>query len=186
MTQPAIPDRPAPRLPARPEVRGTADKPLMTGPNGLALLAVERAGGEIREETRFPDAPLFFSAVVLWRAGRLLLVHELQRDCWELPSGGIEPGETPREAAARELFEEACQVVDPDELRFVGFVRTVLPRHGRAYGAVYAAELDETAEVQPFAPTGEIGSIHWWDPAGPPPPGGRLQTVDSYIVELMR
>jgi len=51
-------------------------------------------------------------AAVLDRTGRLLLLHT--RDLgnaafgqsWELPGGGIEPGETPFEAVVRELQEE--------------------------------------------------------------------------------
>lgn len=39
---------------------------------------------------------------------RILLVktHQVNRDDYELPGGGIEEGETPEEAAIRELFEE--------------------------------------------------------------------------------
>ena len=45
--------------------------------------------------------------------GRLILVrqyrHAVQETLWELVAGGIEPGETPRQAAKRELLEEAGQ-----------------------------------------------------------------------------
>ncbi len=38
----------------------------------------------------------------------ILLVHKPRRhDAWQLPQGGIEEGETPTEAALRELMEEA-------------------------------------------------------------------------------
>ncbi len=44
----------------------------------------------------------------------LLLVkqyrHPLGRDHWEIVAGGMNPGETPREAAARELLEETGYV----------------------------------------------------------------------------
>jgi putative (di)nucleoside polyphosphate hydrolase len=31
---------------------------------------------------------------------------DVEKDAWQIPQGGIEPGETPREAALRELREE--------------------------------------------------------------------------------
>ena len=43
--------------------------------------------------------------------GRLILVrqyrHAVQESLWELVAGGMEPGETPRQSARRELQEEA-------------------------------------------------------------------------------
>ncbi len=50
-------------------------------------------------------------AVLAMRDGRVLGVRQhrpaVERDTWELPAGLIDPGETPHEAAARELAEEA-------------------------------------------------------------------------------
>ena len=43
------------------------------------------------------------------RDNRILMIRTLRRNryTWELPGGGIEPGETPEEAALRELKEES-------------------------------------------------------------------------------
>ena len=39
--------------------------------------------------------------------GKVLLVHKPRKnDAWQVPQGGIEEGETPEAAAARELLEE--------------------------------------------------------------------------------
>ena len=49
-------------------------------------------------------------------AGRVLLVqqwrHTIQKLIWEIPAGAIDAGETPRDAAARELREESGYEVD--------------------------------------------------------------------------
>ena len=52
--------------------------------------------------------------------GRLILVrqyrHAVQESLWELVAGGVEPGETPRQSARRELLEETgyhARVLNP-------------------------------------------------------------------------
>lgn len=45
--------------------------------------------------------------MLLNREGRVFVGRRLDtRDAWQMPQGGIDPGETPREAALRELEEE--------------------------------------------------------------------------------
>jgi 8-oxo-dGTP diphosphatase len=48
------------------------------------------------------------AAGVLFRdaAGRVLLVKPTYKDGWDIPGGYAEPGESPRQAAAREVEEE--------------------------------------------------------------------------------
>ncbi|GAA2434444.1 NUDIX domain-containing protein [Streptomyces macrosporus] len=166
---------------AAPGAASDGSAPLARGPLGMDLLGFH----EEPEGTRFDDAPVGYVLVVLWRAGRLLMVRVRGRDCWELPGGGIEDGETPRRAAARELWEESGRRVAPDLLRFVGFARTSL--RGRVmYGAVYTAEVDAgTDGTPPFTPTEEIAAIHWRD-GDEPLEGGVVQTVDEYLAALCR
>lgn len=45
-------------------------------------------------------------AVVISPKGEVLIVKEDGRDWWDTPGGGLDHGETIREALARELFEE--------------------------------------------------------------------------------
>ena len=46
---------------------------------------------------------------IVHRGNRLLMVqHRLDGGYWALPGGGVEEGETPAQAALRELREECC------------------------------------------------------------------------------
>lgn len=60
---------------------------------------------------------VFTVIVVFDGAGGLVLCRHKDRSTWETPGGHIEPGETPAEAAARELFEETG--IAPKELTAV-------------------------------------------------------------------
>lgn len=48
------------------------------------------------------------SMALVTRDDQILMIQTYRHNCyiWELPGGGIEPGETPEEAAVRELKEE--------------------------------------------------------------------------------
>ncbi|MCF6523726.1 NUDIX hydrolase [Streptomyces sp. JJ36] len=169
-------------------------RPLASGPLGMRLLSFHRAGetgenGEagatggtcgVAEEAEFPDAPVRYALLLLRHGDRVLMVHVRSRDCWELPGGGIEPGERPRETAAREVWEEAGQRVPPEALRFAGFARTALgPRQRVWYGAVFTAR---TEAPQPFTPNAEVSAAHWRRGLEPLPGGGEVQTVDEYLI----
>ncbi|TDC27590.1 NUDIX domain-containing protein [Streptomyces sp. 8K308] len=155
-------------------------RPLATGPLGVRLLAFDR----LPEGSEFGDAPVGYCLVAVERGGRVLLVLDRGRGCWELPGGGIEPGETPRQAAARELWEEARVSIPPEELRFAGFALTAFANKPELRGAIFRAALAEAEEPAPFSPNEEISAITWWD-GGEPPQGGQLQLVDTYLAELL-
>ncbi|WP_232304079.1 NUDIX hydrolase [Pseudofrankia sp. DC12] len=151
--------------------------PLAADDDGNLLVAFHEVG----EDADLRDAPLPASLVVLWSDdGRLLLVFDRRRQCWELPGGMIDPGETPREAAVRELREEAGYQVD--DLLFAGFARFTLgPERRSEYAAVYAGR---PAAGSPFIPNEEIAAVTWWD--GTAPLGGRVQPLDVCLGQLAR
>ena len=69
------------------------------------------------------------SVVVPDSQGRILLIRRVDNDYWSIPGGGMEPGESVREAASREVKEETG--IDCDITGLVGIFSN--PRHVAAY-----------------------------------------------------
>ena len=101
------------------------------------------------------NPPYKYVVVLSYYQGKILLSRHRDRSTWETQGGHIEPGETPMEAARRELYEESgalkydvrpvCDYYACDEL-------------GGAGGVVFAANIyelgplpdSEMAEVRSF------------------------------------
>jgi ADP-ribose pyrophosphatase YjhB (NUDIX family) len=69
------------------------------------------------------------SVVVPDDQGRILLIRRVDNNYWSIPGGGMEPGESVRQAASREVSEETginCEVTG-----LVGIYSN--PRHVAAY-----------------------------------------------------
>ncbi len=147
---------------------------LAVGDDGNRLLAFGPTAGDVG------DAPMPLALVALWHRDHLLLVFNRVRRCWELPGGMIDAGETPQQAALRELSEETGYEVA--ELILAGFARFALGAHQRIeYAAVYAGHA--TPGVS-FSPNDEISAISWWD--GRQSRDGRVQVLDVTLARLAR
>jgi len=102
-----------------------------------------------------PDNQLRYLIICTLEAGNWLLVRHRERETWELPAGHIETGESPFEAAKRELFEETGSL---DYLMEPLFDYGIELPSSLAHGRVYFAEISrrgvlppsEIAEVKPF------------------------------------
>lgn len=97
--------------------------------------------------------------VVLLRDHEILMVRLARpdRSFWVLPGGAIEEGESPEEAAVREVREETGLEVALERLLFVdgprsdGTVRIRSPRYtflGRVVGGSLTPDLDEVSAVE--------------------------------------
>ncbi|MGW0574082.1 NUDIX hydrolase [Streptomyces tauricus] len=154
---------------------------------GVPRLAVDDRGNALVSFTRGAegapprDAPLPAALVAVWHADRVLMVFDRFRQGWELPGGRVEKGESPRQAAARELLEESGQ--EPDgPLRFIGYAGFVLAPDQRAeYAALFAGR---TTDIRKFQANEEISAIRWWNFREIIP--GRVQRLDSYLARLTR
>jgi ADP-ribose pyrophosphatase YjhB (NUDIX family) len=92
--------------------------------------------------------------VVLLQDDRILLARHVcpEREYWILPGGAVEEGETPEDAAVREVLEETgLQIVLErllfvDEPRSTGGVTFKHPRH-TYMGRIVGGELTEVLDV---------------------------------------
>ena len=122
----------------------------------------------------------FSVAVYARRSDRVLVIHHRRLGTW-LPLGGeLEPGETPLEAAARELREEsglagrfaplrgACDGVPPGLL---GYEEHLAGAKGLHMNFVFVADVEPGVEV---APNHEFAEFRWVDRA-------ELMALDSPV-----
>jgi 8-oxo-dGTP diphosphatase len=144
--------------------------------DGSVLLTFERLH-EDQLGSLDPAVPLTASLVVLWCGRECLMVFNRFRRAWELPGGMIDPGESAREAAVRELAEESGQ--RPDSLDFAGLAKIrVAPDNRLEHLATYRGQL---ASPQPFTPNPEMSTSTWWNPTDPLP---ALFPIDATLATL--
>lgn len=116
-----------------------------------------------------------FSVIAARYNGKWIFCRHKKRSTWEIPGGHIEAGETPFEAAKRELMEETgadifrLEELTPYEVEIDG---------EKSYGMLFLAEID-TLGVLPTE--SEIGEICLMDdfPADPTYPA-----IQTYLHEF--
>ncbi|WP_164545596.1 NUDIX domain-containing protein [Paenibacillus albus] len=127
------------------------------------------------------DAPLTHALLVVRYEGKYLMMFNKWSQYWELPGGVIEAGESARECAIRELYEETNQIVS--DLTFKGLMKFDLQPsfHGperTEYGALFYAELGAPRD---FVENDEAAKIIWWDGRSEI---GDIDEIDRKLLEF--
>lgn len=104
------------------------------------------------------DYPLTHALVIAKFEDKYLLLFNRWRKEWEVPGGMIDEGESCRECAIRELFEETNQ--QPGAILFNGLMKFRLHTGNIEYGALYSVRLEQVVE---FAENNEAVRIAFWN-----------------------
>jgi 8-oxo-dGTP pyrophosphatase MutT (NUDIX family) len=174
--------------------------PIRNGPVTIATLLTPRFGGVNRRVAGWVDRlcqwgyflayrvlclwwfvrrPEHHGALVaLWHDGRLLLVRSSYRATWDLPGGGVGPGEAPEQAALRELAEEVGIRLGGGVLRCVGSDRDTI-EYRRDRVTIFEAVLAEKPALR--IDHREIVAAAFHDPRALEP--GRLNRYVTRYLE---
>ncbi|WP_435643841.1 NUDIX hydrolase [Streptomyces sp. H49] len=119
------------------------------------------------------------SAAIITNGDRVLMVRRRVKEgelSWQFPAGGIEPGETPEEAAVRETLEETGLKVEAESL--IG--QRVHPKTGREMSYTACRVIDGEAHV---ADEDELDAVAWVTLAEIPEyvPYGLFEPVQEYL-----
>lgn len=105
--------------------------------------------------------------------GRVLLAQTTYKDDWELPGGVIEPGETPRVGAEREVLEETGLSVQLGQPLVVDWMPPYLGWDD-ALEFIFDGGVLDADTIHTMQPDAEIAALHWVHEAD----------LDDHITEL--
>ena len=104
------------------------------------------------------DFPITHALIVAKNMTGFLLMYNTWKNKWELAGGIIEKGETMRECAEREMFEETNQIAE--EINFKGLMKFNLKNGKTEYGGLFSAYIKNE---RPFLNNDEAGKIVFWN-----------------------
>lgn len=130
------------------------------------MLAKNKSGWKLMEyinikEEDIEEYPNVTGAYAILKiADKYVIGYNGWRKQWEFPAGGIDEGETAREAAIRELYEETHQ--KNAQLEFKGLFKVEDKKRNIKYQAIFTCQQNE---LMPFEHTeaDEMTEIKLWD-----------------------
>jgi 8-oxo-dGTP pyrophosphatase MutT (NUDIX family) len=130
--------------------------------------------------------PLIMAAaavIVVNADGRILLQHRSDNDCWGLPGGSMELGESFEETASREVLEETGLVVGKLKLLYVHSGREAFYRYPNGHQVYVAGSVYTTTEF-----TGDLKvdkdeslEVAWFLRTDVPP---NINPLDRPVIEF--
>lgn len=105
-----------------------------------------------------------YSGVILKYRDKCLLCKRSQKysnpNKWFIPTGKIEKGETPREAAVRELYEETTFDLSETDIDFVGTIPAIGDGINKETEFIYIFISELTDEILPDLSLAKDGDEH--------------------------
>lgn len=83
--------------------------------------------------------------VAVWSDGRILLIQKSYRKAWSVPGGLVKKGETRKQGAVRETFEEVGICLEQRTLAFIAEMPGELGPNDRAH--LFEVEVDTPLDV---------------------------------------
>jgi 8-oxo-dGTP pyrophosphatase MutT (NUDIX family) len=100
------------------------------------------------------------SALLIIKDGKLLLAYSKNKQCFYLPGGKIDEGETPLQGLCREIEEELNLLLNEDELSY--YTHITAPAFGEKNGVIMEQDCFLLNKPVEPIPSAEIGDLNYF------------------------